>query len=88
MNIVTQQEDKNGRSQPLTFENLMSRMSITKAAKRMGISATKIRGAIERGEMKYIRMPDSKRKYVTPAFVADWVSEYCVHQEAGIASAP
>ena len=73
-------------SEPITFEMLARRISIRKAAKLVGISERALRGAIERGEMKYIQLPDSSRKSVTMDFVAEWMDKYCVHQNEPIPS--
>lgn len=73
-------------SERITFDNLARRISIRKASKLTGYSERSIRGAIERGEMKYIQTPDSSRKAITADFVYEWVEKYCVHQNEPIPS--
>lgn len=67
--------------QKATLEDFFQRMPITKAAKVAGVAPKVIRGAIERGELAYIWFPGNSRETVTPAMLADWVSEYCIHRK-------
>lgn len=67
--------------QKATLEDFYLRMPITKAAKVMGFSPKVLRGAIERGELAYYWTPGSSRESVSPALLADWVRDYCVHRK-------
>ena len=67
--------------QKAVLEDFFERMPITKAAKVAGVSPKILRGAIERGELEYIWFPGTTRETVTPAMLAKWVQEYCVHRK-------
>lgn len=64
----------------MTFDLLANRISISKAAKLAHKDRKVIQGAIERGEMRYIQFDGGKNKEVTAEFVAEWMANYCVHQ--------
>lgn len=52
------------------------RMSPYQADKRMGIAKDSVMAAIRRKEIEPLRVPKSKRVYVTPRLLAEWVLEY------------
>lgn len=67
--------------QKATLADFYQRMPLSKAAKVMGFSPKVLRGAIERGELAYYWTPGSSRESVSPALLADWVRDYCVHRK-------
>lgn len=68
-------EDAVGQ-QAEVLADFRSRMTPREADKYLGVRANTVRGAIERGEIEYIRI--GTRCAVTPAALAEWVERYLV----------
>ena len=68
------------------LEDFFQRMPIRRAATTMGVDARAIRGAIERGELAYVRIPGQTQRTVTPAAIAEWVTTYCTHRDQPVSS--
>jgi len=62
------------------LDDYTERMSISDAAKTLGVNKKVIVGAIERGELAYIRFPNCAHRSVTRNLLAAWVRDYCVQQ--------
>ena len=66
-----------GADQRVLLEDFLKAIPLSKADKLMGWRTGTARGAIERGEMRYIRFPGQKHMKVTPLFLTEWMQEYC-----------
>ena len=60
------------------LDDFLKAIPLTKVDRLMGWRCGTARGAVERGEMRYIQMPGAKHVKVTPQFIAEWMEEYCV----------
>lgn len=58
------------------FDDYLQRMSPSEADKRISRAANTIKGAIERGEIRYYKT--GSRKEVTPVFIAEWLMKYAL----------
>lgn len=52
------------------------RMSPSEADRRLGVAKNTVMAAIRRGEIEPLRIPNTKRVYVTPNLLAEWVQAY------------
>lgn len=60
--------------------DMMQAMPPTYVDRVMHWSKHTTQGAIDRGEMRCIKLPDSKRQKVTPSMVAEWIANYCTYR--------
>ena len=77
------------------LEDMLRAMPCSKVDVLMGWPQGTVRGAIERGEMRYLRARNfeckgkgskkGQRLKVTPFFVAEWIEGYCVCKEPALA---
>jgi hypothetical protein len=59
------------------------RLTVARATKVFGLKTSAIlRGAIERGEMRYLRFPGDDETYVTVPLVNAWMLEHVVRRES------
>lgn len=60
--------------------DMMQAMPPTYVDRVMHWSKHTTQGAIDRGEMRCIQLPDSKRQKVTPRMVAEWIENWCTYR--------